>query len=143
MSLFSPRFPGAALAILRIATGIFLAFFHGWGKINAAYAFFTQGAPWRFTQVVADIGFPLPVLFATAASLAEFFGGILLALGLYTRQAALAVSITMGVAVFRHATTDLRIELAALYLILGLVFFVGPATPFAVDSTLPSRRARS
>jgi len=51
--------------------------------------------PW-FINDVAKMGFPLPTFFAWCAVLAEFFGGILLMLGLMTRPAALANAITTG-----------------------------------------------
>lgn len=143
MSLFSPRLPGPMLALLRFMTGTLLVVFHGWGKINAAYAHLVEGTEWRFTQVVDNIGFPTPGFFALAATLAEFLGGILLAIGLYTRQAALVIALTMAVAVFRHVTTDMRFELAALYLVLGLVFFLGPSTSFSVDGKMGARRSAS
>jgi putative oxidoreductase len=49
------------------------------------------------------MGFPLPVLFAWAAALSEFAGGIAIALGLFTRWAAVLAAATMLVAAFvRH-----------------------------------------
>lgn len=143
MSLFSARFPGPLLALLRVATGTLLAVFHGWGKINAASAHFFGGGEWRFIQVLDDIGFPVPILFAVAATLAEFLGGVLLAIGLFTRQSALAIAITMAVAVYRHVTTDMRFELAALYLVLSLVFFLGPSTLFSLDGRIGTRQTHS
>ncbi|MBE0557907.1 MAG: DoxX family protein [Proteobacteria bacterium] len=135
--------PGPVLALLRFASGSLLALFHGWGKMNAAYAHFIDGDDWRFIQVVGDIGFPVPAFFAVAATMAVFLGGILLALGLFTRQAALAIAVTMAVAVVHHLTTDMRFELAALYLALSLVFFLGPTTPFSVDEKIASRHEQS
>jgi putative oxidoreductase len=143
MSFFSPRFPGPILAFLRFATGTMLVVFHGWGKVNAAYAHLIQGSEWGFMRLVENLGFSLPGFFALAATFAEFFGGILLAIGLFTRQAALAIAITMTVATYRHLTGDMRFELAALYLVLSLVFFLGPSTPFSVDGTIGKRDAGS
>ena len=70
-----------------------------------------------FTQGVAAMGFPAPEVFAWAAALSEFAGGILLALGLFTRWAALFVFMTMFVAVFiKHADDPLKKkELAMAY----------------------------
>ena len=49
------------------------------------------------------MGFPLPGLFAWAAALAEFFGGLAVAAGLGTRVAAGFAGFTMLVAAFgRH-----------------------------------------
>lgn len=49
-----------------------------------------------------SLGMPPGVLFALLAGLIEFFGGLALVLGLLTRPAALAVTISMGVALSVH-----------------------------------------
>lgn len=54
---------------------------------------------WMVQQVI-DVGFPFPVLFAFVASWVEFAGGILIAVGLLTRPAALLVGFSMAVASF-------------------------------------------
>jgi putative oxidoreductase len=143
MLMLGARFPGPVLALLRFATGALLVAFHGWGKIYAAYAHLVQGGEWRFVQVVGDLGFPVAGFFAIAATLAEFLGGILLAIGLFTRQAALAIAVTMAFAVYHHITSDMRFELAGLYLVLSLAFFLGPSTAFSIDGKLGTRRGAS
>ncbi len=55
--------------------------------------------PW-FVNDVSRMGFPLPTFFAWCAVLSEFFGGIMIVLGLLTRPAALANAITTFVAAF-------------------------------------------
>jgi putative oxidoreductase len=85
------------LLILRL-TGLYLAIGHGWGKVVGLASGQT-----RFIEGVASMGFPLPVVFAWAAALSEFAGGILIALGLFTRWAAVSAAATMFVAAFvRH-----------------------------------------
>jgi putative oxidoreductase len=76
-----------------------LAFRHGWRKVEALFS--GQGA--RQIQGAGELGFPAPEFFAWAAALAEFAGGIAVALGLGTRVAAAFAAFTMGVAAFgRH-----------------------------------------
>ncbi len=53
-----------------------------------------------FAGDVADLGFPLPQLFAFLAAFSEFAGGLLLVVGLFSRPAALLLTITFLVAVF-------------------------------------------
>ena len=87
-----------ALLLLRPA-GLYLALGHGWGKIVAL----SGGQGDRFVEGVAGLGFPAPALFAWAAALSEFAGGICVALGLGTRVAAAFAGFTMLVAAFgRH-----------------------------------------
>lgn len=85
------------LLILRL-TGLYLAVGHGWGKVVGLASGQT-----RFVEGVASMGFPLPVVFAWAAALSELVGGIAIALGLFTRWAAVSAAATMFVAAFvRH-----------------------------------------
>ena len=85
------------LLILRLA-GLYLAVGHGWGKVVGL-----ASGQSRFVEGVADMGFPVPVLFAWAAAFSEFVGGLAFALGLFTRWAAALAASTMFVAAFvRH-----------------------------------------
>ncbi len=127
------------LLLVRVCAGGMLAAFHGWAKVKSAYALLLHDQEWRFVQTVAGLGFPFPMLFALAAAIAEFFGGLLLAVGLLTRWAAGAIAITMLVAVYRHLTTDWRFELAALYLVIALLFFFGDPGRWALDARLRLR----
>lgn len=101
-----------ALLILRIS-GLFLAIMHGWGKIYAL----STGAE-GFIDGVARMGFPFPVVFAWAAALSEFLGGLLVAAGLFTRGAAFFAACTMATAAFvRHRA------------VMHLLAWVGLASP--------------
>ena len=107
------------LALLRIATGAGLALAHGINKVPV---------PEGFVTAVGNLGFPAPEFFAWSAALAELVGGALLAVGLLTRPAALAVAFTMGVAFFlQHANDPFQAkELAFLYMMSALAFaFIG------------------
>jgi len=87
-----------ALLALRLS-GLFLAVGHGWGKVAAL----AGGNGGRFIEGVAALGFPAPGLFAWAAALGEFAGGLLVFVGLGTRYAAALAGFTMLVAGFvRH-----------------------------------------
>jgi putative oxidoreductase len=84
------RFQPAVPLLLRLVLGaIFIA--HGFQKVSSG----VHG----FSGSVARLGFPAPYLFAWAAALAEFLGGICIVLGLFARWAALAIAIVMTVAV--------------------------------------------
>lgn len=111
-----------ALLALRLAAGaIFI--YHGYGKLFG-------GAPGMeaFTAMVGKIGFPLPVVFAYAAAFSEFFGGIALLLGLFTRFASALIFIVMIVALF--AVKQFKLPLAdpdlALLAISLALFLMGP-----------------
>lgn len=115
------------LTIVRIGFGAHLAILHGWGK-------FPIPSP-RFVEGVAEMGFPAPAFFAFMAGLSEFLGGILLALGIATRPAALLVGTTMFVAAFFAHADDpwARKELALLYLLVAICFLLAGGGRFSGD----------
>lgn len=87
----TPWFADLGLSVLRIFTGLAMALAHGWGKVPPG-----EGLVMR----AGEMGFPAPSVFAWVAALCEFAGGLLLAAGLFTRGAAVAVLSVMGVAAF-------------------------------------------
>jgi putative oxidoreductase len=115
------------LLLIRLATGILLCtvfekFLPRDGRLGPQ--------DW-FIADVAKMGFPFPTFFAWCAVLSEFFGGILLALGLLSRPAALLNAITTFVAAFVFHKGD--ISGSAL---LGTMFF---ATTMGLTLTGPGR----
>ena len=127
------------LLILRVGMGLGLFALHGWGKVKGAWGHFVSGEEWGFAAGVAGIGFPFPRFFALLSTLAESVGALLVAAGLWTRIAAGIVSFNMAVAVYRHLTTDMRFELAAMYLLVALsLCLLGPGR-LSIDN-LHSRR---
>jgi putative oxidoreductase len=129
--LFGGRAPGPVasevlLAAARVFVGLALALAHGLGKLPPSD---------RFVQGLVKMGFPSPEVFAWLSAMAEFGCGILLAVGLLVRPAALAIAINMGVAAFvAHAADPFRTrEPALLFLALALVFLALGGGRFALD----------
>ncbi|MDF1749752.1 MAG: DoxX family protein [Alphaproteobacteria bacterium] len=81
--------------LFRIITGALLMP-HGYGKL------FTPGALEGTGQFFESVGFTPGYELALLVGCVEFFGGLLLVLGLLTRPAAVAVAIFMGQAVLFH-----------------------------------------
>ena len=120
------------LMLLRIFAGLSLAFAHGIGKIPASG---------KFIRGVDKLGFPLPEVFAWGAGISEFLGGILLALGLFTRPSAVFIAITMSVAAFlRHANDPFGSkEKALLYLGVAIMFLIAGPGRYSIDSQIVKR----
>lgn len=119
----------SALLVLRVTFGLALAFAHGFGKVSN---------PERFLQNLAAKDFPLPGFFGWAAIASEFLGGLLLALGLFTRPAAAFVLITLGVAAFDIHAHDpfAKRELALAYVAVALAVLVAGPGRFSLDRRL-------
>ena len=117
----------AGLALLRIFTGIALAFGHGIGKVPPSD---------KLVEITGGLGFPAPAIFAWAAGITEFFGAIFLALGLLTRISALFLGIVMFVAAFGVHLNDpfARKEKALLYLFIAVLFLLKGAGEWSIDS---------
>lgn len=126
-------------------------------RIVAAFMFIAHGAQKLF-GFLAPPGMTPPPAFGQmwVGGVLEFFGGLLLLVGLFTRPVALILSGMMAVAYFQmHALTAYqkqglaagfwplqnRGELAALYCFVFLFFSVAGAGPWSLDRLL--RRERS
>ena len=119
----------AGLTLVRIFAGVSLALAHGLGKIPPKEGLINS---------TANMGFPMPTVFAWAAGLSEFVGGILLALGLFTRFAGFFVAFTMTTALLGVHWADPfgKKELALLYLFIALTFMIKGANDWSVDGFL-------
>jgi len=146
--------PGTASALgdfgllaLRVTFGAYIAL-HGWDKVYSNGHF---GLPEQMVSGVAALGFPAPTLFAWVSALTEFLGGILLALGLLTRPAALGLVINMCVAAFVAHRKDPWYapmnppskEAALLYLAPFLALLLTGAGRFSIDRLFRRRAAKA
>jgi putative oxidoreductase len=121
------RLQPLALLIMRLALGAIM-FVHGYHKVF--------GGLHHHADLVAGLG--LPRWSAYLSAFAEFFGGLLVLLGLFTRVAAFAICIDLSVAIakvhFHNGLTGnggYEFPLALAALAFALVFFGGG--PIAFD----------
>lgn len=118
--------------VLRLFAGLAMALAHGIGKVPPSE---------RFIDLVGAMGFPMPTFFAWAAAFAEFGGGLLLAIGLATRPAALFLLVSMLVASFVQQAGDtfLERELSLLYCAVAAHFLIAGAGRLSLDAFLARR----
>lgn len=97
---------------------------------NGYHKIFPHGALYNYTHYVGTLG--LPPWLGYVSAFTEFFGGILLILGLLTRIAALLTAIYMAVAIIKVTwhdglvgTHSMSLSLACFALALMLVFTGG------------------
>jgi putative oxidoreductase len=119
------------LLILRLGIGLSMLGFHGYGKIT--------GGPDLWGGIggtMANLGITFaPTMWGFLAAFAEFFGSILIILGVLFRPAALMLAFTMVVAILRHLNlpsddpmsgwrgASHALELLVVY---AALFFTGP-----------------
>jgi putative oxidoreductase len=82
------RLQPLALLVMRLALGAIMVG-HGFHKVF--------GGLHHHVEFVTSLG--LPAWSAYLSAFAEFFGGVLVLIGLFTRAAALAICVDMGVAI--------------------------------------------
>jgi len=121
------------LLLLRLGFGLTLAFGHGLNKALALG---------KFIRNVTKHGFPLPELMGPLAMASELVGGLLLALGLFTRPAALFVIATMlGAAFVVHGGDPFsKKEPALAYALVAAVLLVAGPGRHSLDARLAKRR---
>ena len=130
---FLDRLQPLALFVMRLVLGAIM--------IAAGYHKVFGGLH-HHAQVVASLG--LPAWLGYVSAFTEFLGGLLLIAGLFTRAAAFALCIDLGVAIWKvHLHNGLvgspdhpgfNFPLAAAALAFALIFF--GAGPFAIDHAL-------
>lgn len=131
--VYLDRLQPLALLLMRLALGVIMVA-HGYHKVF--------GGMHHHAQVVASLG--LPAWLGYVSAFAEFFGGLLILVGFFTRVAAVAVFIDLFVAIWKvHLHNGLigspdrpgfEFALAASALAFALIFFGGG--PIAIDHAL-------
>src|SRR3954463_16414813 len=125
------------LLVLRVVVGLTLAW-HGYDKLH-------EPLKSQFISHVGSMSLPGGEKLAYASIAAELGGGILLALGLLTRPAALLILINMGVAIFKahagqayHDTPNK--QLAASFAAAAAALLLGGAGKLSIDALIFCRR---
>ena len=126
----------AGLLVIRLIAGLSVAFLHGIGKLPPQ-----EG----FVGMVGGMGLPAPGLFAWLAGLAEFGGGLLLAVGLLTRPVAFVLAVHFIIVVMMaHAGDPIGDrELPLLFLGTAILLLLAGPGRYSVDGALAGRRGRS
>lgn len=123
-----------ALLLIRLAVGLLL-------MKHGASVFDAEGMRGMADWLAKEQHLPAPLLMAYLAKGSEFFGGLLLILGLFTRVACVFVLVTMAVAAFGAHSGDVtgEGEAAFLYLLLVLTLLITGPGPWSLDAWLSSR----
>jgi putative oxidoreductase len=125
-----------------------LRFFVGLALCTVFEKFFPKNGIWGpqewFIQDTANMGFPFPIFFAWIAVLSEFFGGILLMLGLFTRPAALLNVLVTFTASFIYHKGDIGNAglLSFFFMIMCLCILLFGPGKFSLDYFINKRLAK-
>lgn len=120
-----------AWAIFRAVVGIMMIH-NGLDKLSNIESF--------AEAYVAYLGLPFPIFLSYVAAYTELIGAPLVAIGLFTRPAALGLLATMCVAMYHHISVAglsiAYLELSAIYAACYLFFFINGAGLFSTDALL-------
>ncbi|MEN9203264.1 MAG: DoxX family protein [Thermostichus sp. DG_1_6_bins_120] len=118
-------------AVLRVVAGLFMIH-NGLDKLADI-----EGFAVAYVEV---IGLPFPIFFSYVAALTELIAAPMVALGLFTRVAALGLFSTMAVAMFHHIKVAgfsiPYLELSAIYAAIFLAFTINGGGVFSLDQLL-------
>jgi putative oxidoreductase len=131
----SPLSNSGAL-VIRLATGLFIAGFHGWHKLAQGLAYVQHGSHWPLLDDVEGIGLPFPVIGAFAATVTQLLGGLAVAAGFLTRLGAFAVAMSLVVAAYSNFLSNKENQLALLYCLLFMGFALYGGGRYSVDEHL-------
>ncbi len=128
------RFTDFGILLLRIGLGAMMAW-HGFPKFTGGVAAWTE-----IGGAMSHLGVGIyPVFWGFCAAAIEFFGGIALVFGLFTRLVSLLLCFTMAVAAVMHLSIGDGLQVASHAIELAVVFlavvFIGPGR-FSVDRRL-------
>ncbi|HXM20409.1 MAG TPA: DoxX family protein [Terriglobales bacterium] len=134
------RLQPLALLVLRVVLGVIMIG-HGYGKVFGGLS--------HHVQLVSRLG--LPGWLAYPSAFTEFFGGILVIAGLFTRFVSLAILIDLGVVIGKvHWKNGLmgnggyEFPLALAAIAFALIFFGGGSIAFdSIRTGGGGRKARS
>jgi putative oxidoreductase len=129
------KFRDLGLLLLRIGVGLSFILIHGWPKITGGTAMWT-----KLGGAMGNLGITFaPEFWGFMSAFAEFGGGVLILLGLFTRPAAFLMAFNMFVALMMHfskldqwGTISHPLELLAVFI--GLIFL--GAGQFSLDHVL-------
>jgi putative oxidoreductase len=128
---------GVSYPLMRIVTGAFLLP-HGAQKLFGLFGGDINHAAAFFSKVGIEPALPL----AYATGVVEFFGGLLLALGLLTRIAAAAVVVMMAVAILSvhlangYFWTSLGYEYPLMWGLFAFAIFLHGGGRFSLDRAI-------
>lgn len=136
---FLNKYSDAGILFLRIGIGFSFIFVHGWGKI--------MGGPELWGKLggsMANMGITFaPVFWGFMASLAEFGGGILILLGLFTRPASAFLAFTMLVAFMQHTSKldpwNRAIYPMEMFAVFMALLFIG-AGKYSIDALISKKK---
>lgn len=135
--LFSSRYSDAAVLVIRIVIGVTFIV-QGYGKITGgSERWMATGT--KISVIGIEFGY---TVFGFLAAFSEFFGGMALLMGLFTRLSTVGIGFTMIIAALSHISQGdsiTRILHPLELLVVCLFLFINGAGKFSVDHLLKKK----
>jgi putative oxidoreductase len=136
---FLDKYRDAGLLFIRLGIGFGFIFVHGWGKISGGTELWS-----KIGGSMANLGITFaPVFWGFMASLAEFGGGIMLILGLFTRSTSAFMAFTMLVAFMQHTSKldpwNKAVYPMEMFAVFMALIFLG-AGKFSIDALISKKK---
>jgi len=132
------RLQSLSYPLVRVTAGLLLVP-HGAQKLFGWFGGYGLAGTGQFFG--ETLGMEPGILFAFLAGFVEFFGGLALALGLFTRPAALAVAVLLGVALTVHVPngffwTSGGIEYPLMWALIAVAIVLRGGGDYSLDARL-------
>lgn len=126
MASLDNKYSDMALLLLRLVVG-YIFIVHGWGKLTGI-----EGTAGFF----GSLGIPMPFVMAWVVAIIEFFGGILVVVGAYTKIINLLLAIIMAVAILAQ---EGNFEIELLLMVVTFALFLVGSGNYSIDHKIATR----
>jgi uncharacterized membrane protein YphA (DoxX/SURF4 family) len=101
----TPPVPGAvsrdiACLILRVMAGLSMILYNSWLMVQQGWEYLWRQGDWTLLNLLGDLGFSIPKVWACAIASIYFFGSIFLILGVFGRLTSVVLLVVTEIGLY-------------------------------------------